>query len=266
VARTRSREMDTTASYHVLLVLLSVETFLFFAVIAQTAVQEPLAHGKIARFFGLAFLSESVAGLALAVTPLLRGSVFLLDLFALIAVVAIWAGAAVAIIGAAHVVFPEDARREVRVALVVLFAFVFAFGTARLYVAVSAATPALPLWSTDSLRVSVAVSQGAMASVGAACVLRALARPKIRGRNGASVLLLGTLVCLVGSVIWTWLLGKCELSQTLDKEDVRCPLPPVFDHNALYCLFLIAGNILSAEGVLRLMAVGDGALNYAEIP
>ncbi|KAK4530332.1 hypothetical protein CCYA_CCYA04G1189 [Cyanidiococcus yangmingshanensis] len=257
--------MDTTASYHVLLAVLSIETFLFFAVIAQTAAQEPLAHAQIARYFGLAFLSEAIAALAVSVLPLLKGSLFLLDLFSLVANVAIWLGAIVAIIGAAFVVFPEESKREARVALVLLLAFVFAFGAVRLYEALDVTPPTLAFWSANALRLSIATSQGAMAGVGAACLLRAFARPKMRGRNGASVLLFGTLVCFLGSLIWTWLLGKCEASG-VDKDGLSCPLPLAFDHNALYCLFLIAGNILSAEGVLRLMAVGDGAMNYAEIP
>jgi hypothetical protein len=257
--------MDTTASYHVLLALLSVETFLFFAVIAQTAAQEPLAHAQIARYFGLGFLCEAIAALAVSVLPLLRGSVFLIDLFALVAVLAIWSAVIVAIIGASFVVFPEESKREARVALALLFAFLFIFGAARLYDAFNATPPVLAFWSAGALRTSIAASQGAMAGVGAACLLRALARPKMRGRNGALVLLFGTLVCFLGSLIWTWLLGRCEVPGA-DKETLGCPLPSVFDHNALYSMFLVAGNILSAEGVLRLMAVGDGALSYAEIP
>lgn len=45
-----------------------------------------------------------------------------------------------------------------------------------------------------------------------------------------------------------------------------CPFPRVFDHNAVAVTGLLVVAALAAEAALRLMAAGNGARGYVEIP
>lgn len=45
-----------------------------------------------------------------------------------------------------------------------------------------------------------------------------------------------------------------------------CPFPHVFDHNAVAVTGLLVVAALAAEAALRLMAAGNGARGYVEIP
>lgn len=45
-----------------------------------------------------------------------------------------------------------------------------------------------------------------------------------------------------------------------------CPFPRAFDHNAVAVTGLLVVAALAAEAALRLMAAGNGARGYVEIP
>ena len=257
--------MDTSSGFHIALYVLAIETFLFFAVVAQTAAQEPMAHAGVARTLGLAFLMQSLAALVLAIASSLRPESRVVMVLVFLLGVLVLAGFVAAMFGSAVVVFPERAYAPARWALLVLWAFLFGYGALRVQAALRLPVPVLPYAAPTAVARACALVQGGMVAVAAACLSRSFCRGKMRGRNGAMVLLLGTLVCLGASALWTYLVGECE-PLDVDKLRQTCPLPERFDHNVLYVIGLVIGNVLSAEGVLRLMAVGEGDSGYSEIP
>lgn len=258
--------MDSTSGFHIALYILAVETFLFFAVVAQTVTQEPLAHAGVARYFGFAFLLEALASLTLALASHLRAESTLALYLTLLTALFVLLGVLIAVFGATHVLLPESDRRATRAVLFVVLAAVVVGGTVKAHDALQATPPALPFFGPASVRRGNAAVQGAMAAVLVACVARAVLRPATRGKNGAVVLLVGTALSLAASILWTYLLGYCEPATEKGKVRASCPLPTKFDHNVLFLVVLIVANVLSAEGVLRLMAVGDGDGGYSEIP
>ncbi|GAB0489365.1 hypothetical protein MMPV_000583 [Pyropia vietnamensis] len=58
--------------------------------------------------------------------------------------------------------------------------------------------------------------------------------------------------------------ARCRLTAGVYPD--TCPFPRVFDHNAVAVTGLLVVAALAAEAALRLMAAGNGARGYVEIP
>lgn len=58
--------------------------------------------------------------------------------------------------------------------------------------------------------------------------------------------------------------SRCRI--TAGVYPTTCPFPRVFDHNAVAVTGLLVVAALAAEAALRLMAAGNGARGYVEIP
>eukprot|EP00190_Bangiopsis_sp_CCMP1999_P007590 CAMPEP_0198726120 /NCGR_PEP_ID=MMETSP1475-20131203/3281_1 /TAXON_ID= ORGANISM="Unidentified sp., Strain CCMP1999" /NCGR_SAMPLE_ID=MMETSP1475 /ASSEMBLY_ACC=CAM_ASM_001111 /LENGTH=171 /DNA_ID=CAMNT_0044488015 /DNA_START=352 /DNA_END=867 /DNA_ORIENTATION=- len=84
----------------------------------------------------------------------------------------------------------------------------------------------------------------------------------LKGRSGAAVLSIGTIIILFSTILWAFMKRGCHFKNgSLE----HCPLPMFFDHNATLCLAAIVANVLIAEGALRLMAAGTGMDGYVQI-
>lgn len=84
------------------------------------------------------------------------------------------------------------------------------------------------------------------------------------GRGGAAVLAVAVLSGAGVASLWTWVEPRCRIMAGVYPN--TCPFPHVFDHNAVAVTGLLVVAALAAEAALRLMAAGNGARGYVEIP
>uniref|UniRef100_A0A7S1TDC4 Uncharacterized protein n=1 Tax=Compsopogon caeruleus TaxID=31354 RepID=A0A7S1TDC4_9RHOD len=245
--------VDVTSAFHWSLYLYAIEGFLFFAVVTQTKSQEPGSHGGIARSFGTLFLFQSIAAVLLAIASLSgQGTV---SRYCGIGSACSAVMVAISCIPAAtHVSVPDFRKGVLKTVCFVLYA-VFVAAGGFYWSRHVATTPEIPSVSEQLRRQIAGALGGGMVSILASSLIR-LTR-KVKGRNGASVLFLGSSLAVLAGLIWLHFEPLCNASSRLMWSDT-CPLPRVYDHNALLVSFLFCANILGAEGVLRLMAVGSG--------
>jgi len=100
---------DYSPTYHIFCYLLTVESFLLFAAIAQTKSHFVGAHGPLARAFGLVFLFQSLGALftALAIEFEPWAADFVLHVVRFLAKFSIGAAIAAAVPAASAIAFPE---------------------------------------------------------------------------------------------------------------------------------------------------------------
>eukprot|EP00184_Porphyridium_aerugineum_P008605 CAMPEP_0184692286 /NCGR_PEP_ID=MMETSP0313-20130426/835_1 /TAXON_ID=2792 /ORGANISM="Porphyridium aerugineum, Strain SAG 1380-2" /LENGTH=267 /DNA_ID=CAMNT_0027150111 /DNA_START=184 /DNA_END=987 /DNA_ORIENTATION=+ len=250
--------IDSTRAFHIFLYILALEGFLFFAVVTQTKSQEPGAHGGISRSFGLMFLFQSVAALFLVISSQLFPGV--ISLYAsVISTGSMILVAAMCIPASASICFPEARRRSLKTVAVIAFLSIVLICSFFLgpYMEASPDIPFIPLGFRKQVLGSII---GGLLSVVISCGFRMIRN--LKGRNGAFVLVLGCSLILAAGFIWSKLEPRCDAS---DVKNWNCPMPRAFDHNSLFTVLLAVGNILGAEGVLRLMAAGNGSEGYVEI-
>ncbi|KAK4527623.1 hypothetical protein GAYE_SCF42G5547 [Galdieria yellowstonensis] len=251
--------IDHSLALVILLYFCALESFLFFAVIAQTKSQEPEVHNGIARAFGFLFLAECLCLLCWVVSIQLstRFSVqFLNRVFIIFFVL----GLIVSCIGGGYVAIPEWRRRSLRHFIVVLCFLVtvlywFSFSSS-LGVELD-----IPFIDINSSRQLMTALEGSLLAVCLCCLFR-IVRP-LKGRNGALVLFLGSMMMFMSILLFKVLHTECAGTEKLLSS---CPLPLRVDHNALLIFLLLCSNMLGAEGSLRLMAAGNGMEGYLEIP
>uniref|UniRef100_A0A7S1EPB4 Uncharacterized protein n=1 Tax=Timspurckia oligopyrenoides TaxID=708627 RepID=A0A7S1EPB4_9RHOD len=252
--------LDATRAFHVCLYVLVLEGFLFFAVVTQTKSQEPGAHGGVARAAGLLFLFQSLSAFTLVLSNQLFPS--RISMYSSIAsVVFIILSSLAAIPASASIAVPEARRRSWKTVAVIAW-LAIVLSSAFFLGPMMRASPSLPFISGTFRRQLLGAMIGAMACILLSCIVRML-RP-LKGRNGAFVLLLGTGLILIGGILWSQMDPKCDTSSVKDWPS-SCPMPRAFDHNVLFVVLLLFGNIFAAEGVLRLMAAGNGSEGYVEI-
>lgn len=101
---------------------------------------------------------------------------------------------------------------------------------------------------------------------GGALLLAAAGRATrdLGGRGGAAVLAVAVLAGGGVAALWTWVEPRCRLMAGV--YPTTCPFPRAFDHNAVAVTGLLVVAALAAEAALRLMAAGNGARGYVEIP
>lgn len=240
--------IDGSLGVTLALVALALECALFAAVIVQTASTEPGTHVPLSRSFTLLFgLTAATAGLT-AVTTLF-GSSSAIAHAAATAACACLAGATLGTLpAAAAVVFPEAHRGTEKTAA-------FVAGIAAVAAGVAAVTGA-----------GIGAGVVELLPVGGALLLAAAGRATrdLGGRGGAAVLAVAVLAGGGVAALWTWVEPRCRLMAGV--YPTTCPFPRAFDHNAVAVTGLLVVAALAAEAALRLMAAGNGARGYVEIP
>lgn len=252
--------IDGSLGVTLALVALALECALFAAVIVQTASTEPGTHVPLSRSFTLLFgLTAATAGLT-AVTTLF-GSSSAIAHAAATAACACLAGATLGTLpAAAAVVFPEAHRGTEKTAA-------FVAGIAAVAAGVAAVTGAgIGAGVAELLPVGGGWLMGGLLGGGGALLLAAAGRATrdLGGRGGAAVLAVAVLAGGGVAALWTWVEPRCRLMAGV--YPTTCPFPRAFDHNAVAVTGLLVVAALAAEAALRLMAAGNGARGYVEIP
>lgn len=227
----------------------------------QTKTVEPGTHSGIARYFGLIFFFEALTALSVVFSEqLYAGQISYI--FAILAIIAASLAVALCVPAAMAVVVPENAFAFGQFATLVLAVGAIVasamFGAPRLV-----AAPDLP-YVDPSLRrqilAAVAAATGVLALAAAVRMTR-----RMKGRNGAFILLAGLSLALAFGVLWARLEPVCKRALG-EPWPSNCLLPSTFDHNFMLVVVTMLANVLAAEGVLRLMAAGQGEEGYVEIP
>lgn len=227
----------------------------------QTKSVEPGAHSGIARYFGLMFLFQALASLFAVLSEQFFGG-FVSFYFAVFAVIMTALAVCLCVPAAVAVAIPEPNQTAIQA--VVFVAAVIGIVCTALFVGPSlAAAPDVPYIDSTLRRELLAAITGGMALLGVAAVVRIIR--KMKGRNGAVILLTGLTIAVVSGIFWSWLEPRCKQIAADDAWGQECPLSRTFDHNFFLTIFMIAANVLAAEGVLRLMAAGSGVEGYVEI-
>lgn len=229
----------------------------------QTQNVEPGTNVQIARYFGLMFLLEAICAFLAALAEQFYDGAISLYL-AVAAMLAAVLAVCVCIPAALAVCMPQpmSQSRHLGVAFITGLAV---FALAVMLVAPNLqAAPALPLVA-GGLRRDLLALGVVSAGVLTMAVLGRLMRFRMKGRNGAFILLIGLVVAGVVGAVWMWLEPMCRLVSEGQVWPDECPLPMSFDHNFMMVAALLVCNVLAAEGVLRLMAAGTGTEGYVEI-
>lgn len=280
--------IDTTTAFAVILYCICLESLLFFAVVMQTKTLEPGAHPAIARYFGLIFLCQSLSSLTSALSEQFVSIAFILSSLSLLLA---FTASTLAIPASVAIAFPSNPPPRAMYVGILITIWVISFTVAG-YVPVLPDIPLGPVPERVAKGVLLACA-GAVFVVSVAAGVRVCR--KIKGRNGAFILLAAVVLLVSSAGVWTWLEPQCRQviidpsSNTQDSQVVNvlqlvepklkiekmmkqleipesCPLPfKAFDHNFAFGVAVIATNVLMAEGVLRLMAAGSGVEGYVEI-
>jgi hypothetical protein len=254
--------VDLTLAFHVCLYTLFLESLLFFAVVMQTKSQEPGTHGGVARSFGLVFLFQALAALFLVLSEQLYEGYFSLYC-SILAVICIILAVVMCVPAAASVAVPESQRPGLKSVAYLAWILILLM-TSFVLSARFSAGPDIPYITLFLRKELLGAILGALLILAAAAIVRMLRQ--LKGRNGAFILLAGLALIVAFGLVWGRLEPLCAQTSA-DKTEwpTDCPLPRAFDHNVLFTVLLMVANVLSAEGVLRLMAAGSGAEGYAEI-
>jgi hypothetical protein len=228
----------------------------------QTKNQEPGTHDGVAHSFGLVFLFQALSALFLVFSEQLYEGYFSLYC-SILCVVFTFFAVIFCIPAAAHVAVPDGQRHGVKTATMLAGGALIVLCTIALAPKFDAG-PDIPYMTLFLRR---AVLGGILGSL-LVLLLASFARliRQLKGRNGAFILFAGLSLVLAFGVVWLHYEPLC-VQQGRKPSDwpASCPLPREFDHNVLFTLVLVVANVLSAEGVLRLMAAGNGAEGYTEI-
>lgn len=227
----------------------------------QTKSVEPGAHSGIARYFGLMFLFQALASLFVVLSEQLFSG-FLSFYFSVLAIIVTILAVCLCIPAAVAVAIPEPNQTATKAVLFIAATFVIVCAT--LYVGPSlAAAPDIPYIDGTLRRDVLAAITCSLTFLALAAIVRIIRRKK--GRNGAVILLTGLMISIVAGTCWSFYEPVCKQVGAEDEWSQDCPLSKTFDHNFFLTVFMIAANVLAAEGVLRLMAAGSGEEGYVEI-
>jgi hypothetical protein len=258
----RTMAVDLTVAFHVCLYTLCLESLLFFAVVMQTKTAEPGTHGGTARCFGLVFFFQALGSFFLVLSEQLYEG-YLSLYCSILSVICIFLAVIMCIPAAAHVVVPEAQRPGMKTLSVVAWVLVVCLCTFVVSTKFSAG-PDIPYMTHFLRRELLGAIIGALLILAVAAFVRMLRQ--LKGRNGAFILLAGLTLIMCFGVVWMHFEPLCaQTGPSREAWPRACPLPRAFDHNVLFTVLLMVANVLSAEGVLRLMAAGSGAEGYAEI-
>lgn len=253
--------VDLTPAFHVSLYLVFLESLLFFAVIMQTKNVEPGTHSGVARYFGMVFLFQALACLFLVFAEQLYQGYFSVY-FSILAVTATIIAVSFCVPAAAVVAAPEPNTQCLQVtafvsAVAIILLSTFAFSSHFV------AAPDIPNINALLRHELLGAVIGAIVVLVIASVVRMLRQ--LKGRNGALILLAGLSLILIFGFLWARFEPLCKQTQIDQPFPQTCPMPAAFDHNSMIATMFLLSNILTAEGVLRLMAAGSGIEGYAEI-
>lgn len=227
----------------------------------QTKSIEPGAHSGIARYFGLVFLFQAFVALCTALSEQLYDGLFSFY-FAVLSIAFMLLAVAVSIPAAVAVAVPEPNQTIPQ-------AFVFVISLAGIICSTLLIGPNLKAMLEVPF-VARSINADALAAMGGAFVMMSLAAAirlfrKMKGRNGAFILLVGMALASSFGMFWVWLEPMCRRADPEKAWPESCPVSGGFDHNTIMTVFVLVSNILAAEGVLRLMAAGSGLEHYVDI-
>lgn len=229
--------------------------------IMQTKSVEPGAHSGIARYFGLIFLFQALSALFTVLSEQFYKGFFSFY-FAVFAVIMTTLAVILCVPAAVAVAVPEPNQTAVQA--VAFVAAALAIVCSAIFIGpVLAAVLDVPYVDRTLRRDLLAAMAAAMAVLGVAAAVRMVRRMK--GRNGALILMAGLALAVSFGAFWLWLEPRCRQMVLNQDWPESCPLSRSFDHNFFIVVFLMVANVLAAEGVLRLMAAGSGVEGYVEI-
>ncbi|CAN8070637.1 unnamed protein product [Agarophyton chilense] len=253
--------VDLTPAFQVTLYLVFLESLLFFAVIMQAKSVEPGTHSGVARYFGTIFLFQAGASLFLGLSEQTYQGYFSLYL-AIVCVICTVIAVGFCIPAAVVVAVPEPDKNGHRAAAYLL-AISNVLVASFIFSSQLEATPDIPYINRLLRRELLGAVIGAMCVLVVACLVR-MAR-RLKGRNGAYILLSGLVLIAIFGLLWTYLEPICRVASPEQEWPSKCPVPRILDHNFMMTLLIVIANVLTAEGVLRLMAAGTGVEDYVEI-
>eukprot|EP00178_Gracilaria_changii_P016552 TRINITY_DN476_c0_g1_i1.p1 TRINITY_DN476_c0_g1~~TRINITY_DN476_c0_g1_i1.p1 ORF type:complete len:236 (+),score=36.85 TRINITY_DN476_c0_g1_i1:373-1080(+) len=222
---------------------------------------EPGTHSGVARFFGSIFLFQAGASLFLGLSEQTYEGYFSLYL-AVMCVICVVVAVGSCIPAAVVVAVPEP-NKHTRRAIAYVLAISNVLLSSFFFSSQLNATPDIPYINRLLRRELLGAIIGAIFVLGVACLVR-MAR-RLKGRNGAYILLSGLVLIVVFGLLWAYLEPLCRMASPQDEWPSSCPMPQMLDHNFMMTLFIVIANVLTAEGVLRLMAAGTGVEDYVEI-
>lgn len=222
---------------------------------------EPGTHSGVARYFGMIFFFQALASLFMALSEQLYEGYLSLYLAVMCVICAVTA-VCICIPAAAVVAVPEANKHALQAVAYVVCIVVVVLSSFVLSKRLQAA-PDIPYISQLLRRELLGAIVGALVVVGGASAVR-IARDR-KGKNGAFILLCGLVLMGAFGVLWVQLEPVCKVSSATDEWPHSCPMSRLFDHNFMMTVFVLVANVLTAEGVLRLMAAGSGVQEYDEI-
>lgn len=228
----------------------------------QTKNQEPGTHGGVARFFGLVFFFQALGSFFLVLSEqMYEGYVSLYC--SILSVICIFLAVVMCIPAAAHVVMPEPQRPGLKAFSYLVWVTIVCLCTFVVSTSFKAG-PDIPYMTLFLRKELLGAILGALLILALASVVRMMR--ELKGRNGAFILLAGLALIMCFGIVWMHFEPQCAQEGVPGESwPADCPLPRAFDHNVLFTILLMVANVLSAEGVLRLMAAGNGSLGYTEI-
>lgn len=222
---------------------------------------EPGTHSGVARYFGMIFFFQAMASLFLALSEQMYEGYPSLYL-AVVCVICTVTAVCFCIPAAAVVAVPE-ANKHALQALVYVLSIVMVLLCSFVFSKRLQAAPDIPYINQLLRRELLGAIVGALAVLGGASAVR-IARDR-KGKNGAFILLCGLVLMAAFGVLWVQLEPLCKVGSASDEWPQSCPMSRLFDHNFMMTVFVLVANVLTAEGVLRLMAAGSGVQEYDEI-
>jgi hypothetical protein len=230
--------------------------------VLQTKNQEPGTHDGVAHSFGLVFLFQALSALFLVFSEQLYEGYFSLYC-SILCVVFTFFAVIFCIPAASNVAVPDGQRQAVKTGAVIASGTLIVLCIVVLSPKFDAG-PDIPYMTLFLRKAVLGGILGSLLVLVAASLVRLMRQ--LKGRNGAFILFAGLSLVLAFGVVWMRYEPLCaQEGPAVSDWPASCPLPREFDHNVLFTLVLVVANVLSAEGVLRLMAAGTGAEGYTEI-
>lgn len=228
----------------------------------QTKSVEPDSHFGIARFFGMVFLFQALYAFFLALSEQFYDGYFSLYC-SILAAISIVIAIGFTIPAAAAVAIPESNSWWLQATIFIFGTLIILLSTFNLSSRIIAA-PEFPYINLSLRRKLLGAMIGGLIILSLAALIRMVRH--LKGKNGAYILLASIILTALSGFLWTLIEPICHQNEVTDPWPKTCPLSSTYDHNFAMASIVMISNVLAAEGVLRLMAVGSAVEGFTYIP
>ena len=260
--------VDATASYLLFLYLILLESILFAAVIIHMKAGESSINPWMAYLWAAIYILIATSQLFyLLSTQLYTGAI---PSFSTVAAhVALWTYALAIILcvpAATWLVFPDRAHPGVRLGLNAVLGIVLVACTLIIPMH-SKALPPYPHLAAVTRQHLVSATIGAVLAVSIAAGIRYIR--KLKASSGALLLYVSGAATIALLILWMRWEPMCRVVLNGMNGNFRwnqkCPFGEGFDENAVVAAVTALAHLTAAEGVLRMIAVGNGLEGYVTI-